>query len=109
MNVWLLLIVLGAITFALRSVVVLGYGDRPLPALLERGAAPMAAGLRSALLAGGLWAALVHAHSSPPDAPAVPARFAAVAVGVVVARRTGSVGLTIAAGLATAALLGTAS
>lgn len=91
MTAWIALIVLAAISFALRGTVVLALGDRELPTLVRRGAEHLAPAVLTAMVAASLARAGVG--------PDTWGHLAAVAVGAVVAVRTGSVARTLGAGL----------
>jgi branched-subunit amino acid transport protein len=108
MTGWLAVGLLGAVSYALRSVVVFGLGDRALPPALERFVGLLAPAVLAAMVAGSLAKAIIAA---PPGtgafgvAPAVAARVAAVLVGGAVAMRTGSVGRALGAGVLTYVVL----
>ena len=106
MSTWIAVAALGAVSYALRCGVVLVVGDRTLPGGLERFVTRLAPAVLAAMVVTSL-VKVVLAGAAAPGSPAIEpvARVAAVAVGGVVAVRSGSVGRALVGGLVTYALL----
>lgn len=101
MSAWVAVGVLGAVSYGLRSAVVLVLGDRPIPPPLERFIGRLAPAVLAAMAAGSLAKALLAAPDGAGRAPALVARVAAVVLGGLVAARRGSVGRSLVVGLVT--------
>lgn len=100
MNGWIAIAVLGAISYALRSVVVLGLGDRPLPPFVVRVTGLLAPAIMGAMVAGSLatgW--FGHSAGAAVGAGGTLVRVVAITSGGVVAARTGSVGRALVTGV----------
>lgn len=104
MTAWLAVGLLGVVSYALRSVVVLVLGDRALPTSLERFVARLAPAVLAAMVAGSLAKAVLAGSGGSGAfavAPAAAVRVASVLAGGLVAARTGSVGRALGVGLVT--------
>jgi branched-subunit amino acid transport protein len=98
MSAWVAVGVLGAVSYALRSVVTVALGDRDLPVPVERFIGHLAPAVLAAMAAGSLAKALL-ASDGPVLSPTDVAHVAAVVVGGAVALRGGSVSRTLVAGV----------
>jgi branched-subunit amino acid transport protein len=102
MSPWPLIALLGVGTLAVRSVVVVLYGERDLPAAVERISGVLAPAIIAAMLAGSVWSQLALMVGAGGDGSFE--RLVAIGVGARVAVRTSSVGWTLGAGVAAFAL-----
>lgn len=93
MNAWPLLAVLGAVSFALRSIVVLVAGERELPDWFLDWCTLVAPGIVAALVGGSL---VQTAEGGLTLVEALP-----LLAGIATAIRTGSASATLVAGLTT--------
>jgi branched-subunit amino acid transport protein len=103
MSPWPLIALLGVGTLAVRSVVVLLYGERALPAAVERISGLLAPAIIAAMLAGSVWSQIGRMVGAGGEGSFE--RLVALGVGAGVAVRTNSVGWTLVAGVAAFALV----
>lgn len=101
MSPWILLVVLGAVSLSLRSVVVLTAGLVSIPPRLLAWCALLGPAIVAALLGGSIATSLAGARPLAELAP--------LAVGAAVAVRSGSAGGALGAGLAVHAVVLVAS
>ena len=101
MSAWVAVGVLGAVSYALRSVVVVVLGDRTLPEPVARYIGHLAPAVLAALVAASLAKAVVAGFDGSTAPASVLARIGAVAAGAAVAVRRGSVAGALVAGVAT--------
>lgn len=99
MSVWMLLAVLAAVSFCLRTVVLLAVGSRELPPFVDQVGRHLPVAIFVAMVTGGLWASALGARSSAERSEIV-ARLAALAIAATVAHPTQAPGRSLLAGLA---------
>lgn len=96
MNVWVLLGVLGLVSFATRAVVPLVVGDRGLPAAVERWSHHLAPGVIAAMLVAAVHAGFRAGDGLDRTAP----HLAAVTVAAIAALRGASTAVVLGTGIA---------